>query len=190
MPRPLSAKARQKAIDAAKALLAEQGIDGFSVDEVARRSGVAKTTIYRHWASANELLMEGLHCHVEQVPTPDTGSLHSDLSTMLDALRPIVLADGTRQLMLDMLAASARDPELEEIKRGMLVERTHPIPTILQRAIDRGEIPATDLELASLFIQGPFMARALFQGHPIEPHEIPEMVTLMVRALGGTTPGG
>jgi AcrR family transcriptional regulator len=185
MPRPLSETARTKAIGAAVALLGEHGIDGFSVDEVARRSGVAKSTLYRHWGSVNELLVSALDCHVERIPTPDTGSLGDDLTALFDGMRTVVEPAGNRHLLLDTLAAAARDPELARVQEAMLRERMRPIREIVARGVERGEIPPVDLDLASLFVHGPFMARFLLRADPVDPEEISPMVDLLVRGLGG-----
>ena len=161
MPRPLSEQARAKAMEAATSLLAEDGIDGFSVDAVARRSGVAKSTLYRHWHSANDLLVNALDCHVEQIPSPDTGSLQGDLELLFETIRTVVKPEENRHLLLDTLAAGARDPELARIEQAMFHERMRPLRQVVERAIDRGEIPPIDTELAALFLHGPVMARIL-----------------------------
>ncbi|MGH1489424.1 MAG: TetR/AcrR family transcriptional regulator [Acidimicrobiales bacterium] len=184
MPRPLSEEARQKATEAAQKLLAEDGIDGFTIDEVARRSGVAKTTIYRHWNSANELLVHTLDCQIERIQTPDTGTLRGDLLEMYTVVRGILNTPGTRQMFLDMASASARDSELETVKLAMLAERTRPIREILRRAIERGEIPDIDLEHASILIEGPFVARMFMSGEPVEAHETELAVDFIARGLG------
>lgn len=190
MPRPLSIEARDKALEAAAALVAEAGIEGFTIDEVARRSGVAKSTLYRHWTSANELLVSAIDCHIEHIPTPDTGSLHGDLVRLLETLRPLLDDEGNRRLMIEMLAAAARDPELERIKRTMLAERTAPIGTIVRRAVERGEIPPIDDDRATLFVHGTVTARTLIRGEPIDEAEVGELADLIVRGLGGTPPAG
>ncbi len=185
MARPLSEEARAKAIDAATSLLAEEGIDGFSVDAVARRSGVAKSTLYRHWASANDLLVHALDCHVEQIPTPDTGSLQTDLEVLFQTLRTVVKPEENRHLLLDTLAAAARDPELARVEQAMFHERMRPIRDIVERAIERGEIPTIDHELAAMFVHGPVMARILMVADPLRPEDISDLVPLLVRGLGG-----
>lgn len=190
MPRPLSAEARTKALDAAAALLGDEGIDGFTVDEVARRSGVAKSTLYRHWNSGNELLMEALDCHIEQIPTPDTGRLFEDLAILFENLNTLIAEEGNRRLMLDMLAAAARDPELDQIKRAMMSERTSPIGVIVSRAVERGEIPAVELDQALACIHGPFMAHTMMHGDPLDRSNLLQFVAFVVRGLGGQTPEG
>ena len=88
MARSLSEAARTKMLRAATDLVLDAGVDGFSVDEVARRSGVAKTTIYRHFPSAKELLVAALDRTMKAPPTPDTGSLREDLLEYLASVRP------------------------------------------------------------------------------------------------------
>ncbi len=187
MARPLSEEARAKAVDAATSLLAEEGIDGFSVDAVARRSGVAKSTLYRHWASANDLLVHALDCHVEQIPTPDTGSLLTDLEMLFQTIRTVIKPEENRHLLLDTLAAAARDPELARVEQAMFHERMRPIRDLVERAIDRGEIPAIEPELAAMFVHGPIMARILMVADPLRAEDISDLVPLLVRGLGGRT---
>ena len=72
-------------------LLTESGLGGVSVDEVARRSGVAKTTIYRHWPTRSDLLMEACSQLGTEQEVPDTGSVEGDISTLLTNLAELLL---------------------------------------------------------------------------------------------------
>lgn len=184
MPRPLSEEAREKAVQATQALVAECGIDGFTIDGVARRSGVAKTTLYRHFSSANELLVHALDCQVQHIPTPDTGSLVGDLTAQLSTMRDIVNTPGNRRLFIDMAAASAGDPELDAVKLAMINERTRPIREIVRRAVERGEIPETDIARSVVLVEGPFIARMLMSAEPITEDEVEAYVAHAVRGLG------
>lgn len=184
MPRPKSEEARQKAIGAAQLLLAECGIDGFTIDGVAKRSGVAKTTLYRHWHSANELMVHALDCQIEHVPTPDTGNLHGDLTALLMMMQSIVNTPGTRQLFLDMAGASARDPELDAVKLAMIDERTRPIREIVRRAAERGEIPEIDPAMSVVLVEGPFIARMILSPDPVTDDEVATYVDFIARGLG------
>lgn len=184
MPRPLSTKARQKAIDATQRLIAEHGIDGFTMDGVARLSGVAKTTLYRHWNSANDLLVHSLDCQVERIPTPDTGTLAGDLTALFSTMRSIINTPGTRQIFLEMAGVSARDPELQAVKEAMVDERMRPIREIVRRAIERSEIPDTDLDTAATLVEGPFVARMFMSSDPIRQDETDAYVCHIVRGLG------
>lgn len=186
MARPRSEQARQKAIDATQELLAEGGINAFTMDAVAKRSGVAKTTLYRHWDTGNELLVHSLDCQVERFPTPDNGSLVADLTEMFTMMAKIMGEPGTRQLILEMMSATAKDPDLEAVKNAMVAERHRPLEEIVLRAVDRGEIPPINLDQATLFIEGPFMARVMMHGRPIADDEIQDTIKMIIRGLGGT----
>lgn len=81
--RPRSAQAHKAIIDATLELLAEEGFQGLSIEEVAARAGVGKTTIYRRWSSKEELVMEAIR-HVQvDAPFVDTGNFRNDLVALL-----------------------------------------------------------------------------------------------------------
>ncbi len=81
--RPRSAQAHKAIIDAALELLAEEGYQGLSIEAVAARAGVGKTTIYRRWPSKEELVMEAIR-HVQvDVSFVDTGNFRNDLVALL-----------------------------------------------------------------------------------------------------------
>src|SRR3569623_2852412 len=66
--------------------LTEGGIGGFSIDELARRSGVAKTTIYRHWPSRSALLIDACSRLRGAAEPPDTGTLRGDIAALASYL--------------------------------------------------------------------------------------------------------
>lgn len=191
MARPLSAGARQKAIDATLALVFERGIDGFSVNEVATRSGVAKTTIYRHWPDPKLLLISALKLCVQSLPTPNTGSLHDDLVAFIQGALPVATQPGMRSVMLSLMAGAVVDPDVLAIHEQMLDERQNPVRTILQLAIGRGDLP-TDLPipLAVDFVEGPLFRRVVAQDEPVTDAEIEQLVAWTVAGLTGASTRG
>ena len=70
---------RAAILEAATHLVAESGLDGFSMDDLAARAGVGKATIYRNWRSRAELLVELCSASSELVPAPANGNLRDDL---------------------------------------------------------------------------------------------------------------
>lgn len=184
MPRPLSESARQKAIDATLALVAEGGIDCFTMDGVAKRSGVAKTTLYRHWDSSNELLVTALDCKVEHIPGPDTGTLRGDLSALMSMMANIAGQPGNRELILEVLGLAARDPEFLAVNEAMMAERTRPIREIIERAVARGDIPPIDIDTATMLVEGPMHARLMMNPEPIKQEELPLFVNFVAQGLG------
>lgn len=189
MPRSRSENARAKVISAALKHIGERGVDGFTVDAASKESGVAKTTIYRHWDSGNHLLIEAIDSLIEPIPTPDNGSLRADLIEMYESFSRIMSKPVMFRLMLGILARSANDESFRTIKNDFVKERHHPIRTIVQSAIDRGELPLLiDIDMALDIIEGPFAARRILRGEGIAEERIPHYVDAVLRGLGVTTP--
>ena len=81
--RPRSAQAHKAIIDATLELLAEEGFQGLSIEAVAAKAGVGKTTIYRRWSSKDELVMDAIREVQIDLPVIDTGNFRNDLTTLL-----------------------------------------------------------------------------------------------------------
>jgi AcrR family transcriptional regulator len=86
--RPVDRSGDAAILTAALDLVAERGYDGMALDEVAARTGRAKTTIYRRWATKEDLVLAALRA-VGRPPEaellPDTGSLRDDLLAVVDS---------------------------------------------------------------------------------------------------------
>jgi AcrR family transcriptional regulator len=162
MPRGLSDTARAKMLDAAAQVVLDTGVPGFTVDEVARLSGVAKTTIYRHFPNPKQLLVAALDRVMTAPPTPHTGSLRGDVLAYLEAVRPGFADLNLRTVFFEIFVAAARDPELRELHQALLLARSGPTLAIYEHARDRGELrPDIDYPTLLEVVQGPFVVRAL-----------------------------
>jgi len=184
MARPLSEAARAKMLTAAQEIIVTEGMNACTVDEVARRSGVAKTTIYRHFADANDLSMAAVDAMVDHVATPDHGSLRADLREIVYAFRRVVSHDTFKRLFAEMLARSVRDPEFAKIYDEAQEMRHAPLRIAIQRGMARGEVdPDIDLETAMYFVQGPFVSKRLIESAELTEDEIEVFLDLIVKAL-------
>lgn len=184
MARPRSQAAREKMLAAATELIFSAGVGAFTIDEVARRSGVAKTTIYRHFPNRNELLIAAIDAGMSVPVTPDNGLLRDDLLEFLASVLPIFQDSALRLVNLEVMVASARDRELGHLFASMLDARMGPLMTIFQRGKTRGEISA-DMEFDTAFeiIEGPFILRSLFQPEALEDIDLESLVDRMLIAL-------
>lgn len=183
MARPRSEAARQKVLDAALELIAVSGVASFTVDAVSARSGVAKTTIYRHWDSGNALLIETMKCAIAPMPTPNTGALRTDLTQLVKSAMEMLSQPALLGTMLEIMARVQSDPELQALHAALEHERVMPLKTVLLLAQARGEIsPDADLELMVDMVGGPVMSRRLFKAIEFSNEEIEELVDLI---LGG-----
>ena len=77
--RPRSAQSHQAILEATRELIAEEGIRGISIEAIAARAGVGKTTIYRHWESKADLIVEALNEYYREAPINDTGNFRNDM---------------------------------------------------------------------------------------------------------------
>lgn len=183
MARTLSIEAHDKVLASAKALLYERGFEGFTVDAVARHSGVAKTTIYRHFPGVHVLLIATLDAMIAPVPTPNTGSLHDDLLEIFLQRLPMTEDPHLRPIMIGLLNASAIDPDLERVATAMKDQRTEPVRTVVQLAMGRGEIPpTTDVDLAIDLIEGPLFFRTFVRRLALDEGRVRRLID---HAVGG-----
>lgn len=186
MARPRSETARQNVLAGALDVIAESGVGSFTIEAVAKKSGVAKTTIYRHWDSGNHLLLEAMDACVEPFPTPNTGSLRDDLIALYKSFLPVMEDPATFRMMLGMMARSAQDDSFRALKNEFMQERHQPLKTILELAKARGEVAEDlDMELALDLIEGPFASKRLMRGEPIAPDRIEAYVDAVLHGVCG-----
>ncbi len=134
-----SARIRSLVLEAAFAVFVEKGFEAFTIAEVADRAGVHETSIYRRWKTRGALAMDGcLHYAKATIPTPDTGSLRSDLAALLDSV-VAVYSSPQGQALLRILTLQQAEPfaRYEFMQRRVDLART-----IFDRAASRGEFPA------------------------------------------------
>jgi AcrR family transcriptional regulator len=169
MARPRSEEARRKALTAAADLIVERGVGNLTIEEVAARSGVAKTTIYRHWPERATLILDTVRDSFLHVGTPDTGSLRGDLEAFFGRMVRADLSGQVGQIMPSLLDAAGRDPEIGLLLDQLTLERQRPILEIISRAQERGELPADlDTRVVVGTIVGPIVFRKLAWRQPID----------------------
>ncbi|KQS58274.1 hypothetical protein ASG36_09190 [Geodermatophilus sp. Leaf369] len=168
---------------AAIELLAEGGLDACALDEVARRAGVGKATIYRRWPSKEALVLDAFrNATTLPVPEGDRGSLVADARAHLEGLRAALgtpLARATRQLTPDL----PRHPELVEVLRDGRA-RAWDVATaaVVRRAEERGEVaPGGFPELALRAAAALLTERFLMQMGPVDDTLVEELLDAVVR---------
>lgn len=185
MARPRSGKARQQIVQAALEILLTEGVRGVTGDEVARRSGVAKTTLYRHFGSTDGLIFAVVEHTVTATPLPDTGSLRGDLEVSHRRYLEIAAAPQARELFAWMVAKSLEGPENADLFRRARVQPRGPTVLALQRAIARGEVdPEIDIDLAMHVIQGPLISMRIVANEDVSQGHLDALIDMTLRALG------
>jgi AcrR family transcriptional regulator len=175
--RPRSDDRDRAILDAALALLVEQGFAGLSMEGIASRAGVGKATIYRRWKSKAEVVVEALRAHVCPFgDLPDTGDVRSDLASMYRAmLETLKGADGA--IMAAFTAEKFRHDELsEEFDRTFVAERRLHMRVLIERAVAQRLIPP-DSNVELLAEVGPALLWHRFtMRHGLLPDDLPEQI--------------
>jgi AcrR family transcriptional regulator len=185
--RPRSEQRRRAILDAAIELLLAQGLQGVSMDEVADHAGVSKATIYRWWPSKETLALDALYHQWDtfRPSLPDTGSLRGDL---LALVRPWVRRARKRpyaRVVAALVEETHTDPEFAKLYHERFVNpRRDPARAVLERAIERDEIPEdTDVELALDLLYGPLFHRLLHAHAPLSDRFVEGVVDATLAAI-------
>jgi AcrR family transcriptional regulator len=177
----------QKVLDATRELLAADGVQGLTVEGVAARSGVAKTTIYRKYRSKYELALAVVLRMVREVvaapepdaPDPDApdrdapppGPIRTELIAFVDRSVTVLGSTLMGRVMQGLVSDLGSDPQLARAFQEQVVSaRLAEVRRLLEIGVKRGEVrPGIDYELAHELLFGPVYYRLLLSGRPLEP---------------------
>ena len=183
--RPVSVASRNAVLSAAADLLDERGLAGFNVDEVARRSRVSKSTIYKHWPGGLHIAVEAYGARVtEAIPLNVTGDPVADLIGQVRRIAEIYASPQGRIIAQLLGAGAAIDGGAEMVHEGFFAERRNESRQLIQHGLDAGLWhldfdPDAIIEL--LF--GPIVFRALNGGEPFRADTAAALATVALRGL-------
>jgi AcrR family transcriptional regulator len=184
--RPRSQEADRAILTATVDLLAERGLDGMSIEEVAARAGVGKATIYRRWPSKGLLALDAfVVSFAEQQPLPDTGALRGDLVAALSAWVRAVTGTSMGRMLTGLIAEAQYDPDLRAAWRDRVLEPLRAQYRImLDRAAARGEIRlSVDQDVVLDLFFGSAQHRLLLGHLPLTEDFIDEVVDVILRGI-------
>lgn len=185
--------AEKAILDATRELLAEGGVRELTVEQVASRAGVAKTTIYRRWRGKHELALAVLIDMVENVvATPDLGDTRKELIAFVNAAVKILGSTLMGRVMQGLVSDLATDPELASAFRERVVAmRLAEVRRLIERGIERGDLrPDVDPELAHELLFGPVYYRLLLSGAPLDKNLAKRIVDSVLPAIARNDAGG
>jgi AcrR family transcriptional regulator len=182
---PRVARSHQAVLSAAADLLAEVGFGRVTIEAVATRSGVARTTIYRHWPDLHHLLAEALESVMDPCIEADTGTLRGDLTITLSGLARTLTTSAAAGVLTSMIDAAEREPEIGELQRAFSQERRKATRAALERAVARGEIaPDVDVHVEASLIAGPLFYRRMVSREPLSDAFVAKIVAVTCDRLG------
>lgn len=169
-------------LDAAADLIGEVGFGRTSIEAIAERSGVARSTIYRHWSDRPELLIDAIDCKIAPVQMPQTGDLRNDLVTIVGELAERMGSEGG-PMMVSLMAEARRDEKFAVLFDRFVGARFGRIKSIVESAVDRGDLPA-DVDSAQMVedLVAPVFFRAFSRRGPLDEEFIKRHINRWVDA--------
>ncbi len=162
--RPRSVESHQAMLLATLALLVEIGFDAMSIEAIAARAGVGKTTIYRRYASKEELVVDAIENVREEVLIPNTGNLWDDIDALIENAAQITLSPLGRQTVAMIVSSASSNSQFAQIYwTKYLQPRRQAFAVVLERAKARNEVqPEIDPDLVFDIMSGVMLYTLIF----------------------------
>lgn len=186
--RPRDPEADRAILQATIELLGEEGYEGLSIEGVAARAGVGKTTVYRRWPSKEPLVVDAIkRCKSPEDPAPpraDESTRDALFRVLSHFTRAIVLSESGR-MMAGLVVEMSHNPGLAQaVRTGILEHCRSFVFAILKRGIELGEIRQdVDVEVVADMLGGPMVMRVLLTGGAITPLLVRKVVDTMLDGI-------
>lgn len=189
--RPRSAQSHQAILEATLTLFAEEGLAGLSIEGIAERAGVGKTTIYRRWSCKEDVIKDALTLFRANHPLPDTGTIRNDLLSITKQARDLFNHHPLMaKLITKVIAEMKTSPEIyRTFYDKLVVPRMQLFRQMIQRAQQRGEL-RQDLDTAFLLslifnslVYGSFFAELIDPDAP-SVYDPEAAVDALLRGIG------
>jgi AcrR family transcriptional regulator len=182
--RPRSKQAQEAILSATLEVLAEGGYTALGIEQVATRAGVGKTTIYRWWASKEELVIDAIKTLQAEAPITDTGSFDTDILSITQ--HGIRLWNTHRRLFLRLIGEAHEHTELFDVFYARLIEpRQQIFVEMVRRAQERGEL-RRDIDARIMFrvMAGALWSHFLFSGPiPVSSQEVERIMNALLQGF-------
>ncbi len=164
-----TARTRAAVLRAVVEELSDNGYAGATVERLAARAGIAKTTIYRRWGGLSGLLADLMDGYAAQlIPVPDEGSLDADLRVLSRDVVAGLQDPVIRTACTSIVVAAVHDPAAREMLARFIAARTAMMAVIVNRAADRGEVPpGTDTAAVIQIVTAHIYYRLFTAGEPL-----------------------
>jgi AcrR family transcriptional regulator len=183
--RPRSEAIDEAIIDATVEELITRGFLGLSMEAVAARAGVAKTTLYRRWPNTTELAYEAMRSFESEVRPPPDGSVRDQLVCLVNAMRRKWSDPRYSAIMRRVTVDGAAQPEAYRDARDRLVApHLNLMNAVLQRGVDEGLIrDDVDLSWIRQMLTSPIMAATLTFKDRVSKTQVEACIDIVLRGL-------
>jgi TetR/AcrR family transcriptional regulator of autoinduction and epiphytic fitness len=180
---PRIERSRRVILEAALEELGDVGYGSLTIESVAARAGVGKSTIYRHWPGKLALVEDAFRTLKAQALVPESGSLRERVTEFLQQVARLVEESTYSACMPALIEAAERDPQVRAFHCEFSAERRAVLVDVLRDATDAGELPSNaDPELLADALVGPIVMRRLMFFEPFDPDMVPALVDQILPA--------
>ena len=168
---PRVERSRIVILKAAVEELAEVGYGGVTIESVAARGGVGKSTIYRHWPDKLALIADALETfHEQMVPALEDRPPRECVELLLGHVAEVVLDSTFSRCIPALIEGAERDPRVREFHHRYSAERRQGLIDLIARGMREGDFRADlDPELVTMALLGTIFYRRLMTGEPFDP---------------------
>jgi TetR/AcrR family transcriptional regulator, regulator of autoinduction and epiphytic fitness len=179
---PRVERSRMVILDAAVQELADVGYGGVTIESIAARAGVGKSTIYRHWPDKLALIADAFETfHVQMVPDLGDRTARESIELLLSHVAEIVVDSTWSRCIPALIEGAERDPRVQAFHHRYNAERRQALIDLITRGIEAGEFPpAVHPELATVALLGAIFYRRLMTGEPLPADSAGELVELIL----------
>jgi len=186
---PRTERSKAAILSATLDMLAEEGVGGLTVDAVAARAGVGKATVYRHWSSRAELILDAISSLVLDDEAVEHGGLREDLEAAYDRIVKVCGTSTIARVLPTLAEAAGRDPELASVHKQFVTRRRRFLVAALERAAARGELrPGLDLSIVADLVAGPMFYKKLVHHEPPDKAYADALLDLVLAAIAPRRP--
>jgi len=166
-----TARVRATVLDATVAELIDHGYAGLTVDGVAARAGVNKTTLYRRWGGRESLIVDAVETFAAaQAQVPDSGDIEEDLRLWARSILATLTGPVSGALVRAVFGGAGDSPQVQELRHRFWLTRSSLVMPMVTRAIERGQLPAgTAADEVIRHVGAPLYYRLLVIGEPLTP---------------------
>ena len=181
---PRRAKSRERVLAAAVELLREDGLPGLTIEAVAARSGVAKTTIYRQFADRDELHLAAVNSVGCQVPMAYSPNLIGDVASFCTGLNLVLRDSDFGALLSTALDGAERSESFAGMMHDVGAQRRQLLTDRLRAAVADGTLPRdADLDVVISQLVGPLFYRRFISRQVTGPAFVGRLVTSVLAPL-------
>ncbi|MEH2253825.1 TetR/AcrR family transcriptional regulator [Nostoc sp.] len=185
--RPRSIHADKAILQATLDLLAEVGYQSMSIEAIASRAGVGKTTIYRRYTSKEELVADAIESLRDDLAIPDTGSFWGDMDILINNAAKKIHSPLGRQTLALIISTASSNPQFAEVYWTKYMKlRREAFSKVLERAKYRGEIHKdADVDLIIDLVSGSLYYPLIFKPRtePVEAY-MRRTMNLLLKGIG------